>query len=55
MPFMLFKALASVIDLVHFLLDVGQAEGDILVDGHVRPERVILKQKPTFALVGAIR
>ena len=40
------------VDFVHLLLDVGQAEGDILVDGHVRPERVVLEQETDLALVG---
>ena len=40
------------IDLRHGFLDVGQAEGDVLVDGHIRPERVVLEQEAHLALVG---
>ena len=34
------------------VLDVGEAEGDVLVDGHVRPEGVVLEEEAHLALVG---
>ena len=34
------------------LFDVGEAEGDVLVDRHVGPERIVLEQEADLALVG---
>ena len=39
------------IDLCHRLFDVGQAEGDVFIDGHIGPECIILEQEADPALV----
>ena len=40
------------VDLRELLFDVGEAEGDVLVDRHVGPERIVLEQEADLALVG---
>ncbi|CDB88157.1 putative uncharacterized protein [Firmicutes bacterium CAG:170] len=40
------------VDLCHRLLDIGQSEGNILIDGHVGPQSVVLEQEADLALVG---
>ena len=35
-----------------FFLSTVQAEADVLVDGHVGPQRVVLEQEADLALVG---
>ena len=40
------------IHLGHGLLDIGQAEGDILIHGHIGPQGVVLEQEAHLALVG---
>ena len=39
------------VDLRHFLLDVGKAERDVLINRHVRPQRVVLEQEADFSFV----
>ena len=36
----------------HLFLDIGQAEGDVLVHGHVGPQGVVLEQEAHLPLVG---
>ena len=38
-------------DAVHFFLDIRQAEGNVLINGHIRPKRVVLEQETDFTLV----
>ena len=40
------------VDLRHLFLDVFEAEGDILIYGHVRPECIVLEEEADLSFVG---
>ena len=44
--------LCLVIDRLHRFVDVFETEGDVFINGHIRPERVVLEQEANLALVG---
>ena len=39
------------VDAVHRLFDIGKAEGDVVINGHIRPQGVILEEEADLALV----
>ena len=40
------------VDLRHLFLDVFEAEGDILIYGHVRPECIVLEEEADLSFIG---
>ena len=40
------------VDLRHLFLDVFEAEGDVLIHGHVRPECIVLEEEADLSFVG---
>ncbi len=40
------------VDFGHGFLDVGQAERDVLIHGHIGPQSIVLEQEANLALVG---